>query len=296
MSRPWVTRPASAPTGAARAKPQGARARLGAALGLAAVGLLVWTGLAQSARADEMSTIKQRGTLIVGVKADYPPFGYRAPNGKIVGMEPDLAADAAHALGVKVQYVPVTASNRMQFLNQGKIDLLIATMNITPERAKIVWFVKPPYYASGYNLMLPKTLKVSDWPDLKGQTVCGIQGSYYNKDVQEKFGIHVVAFTGTAEALTALKQGRCIGFLYDNTEIEGLLLTSNWSNFAMPLKTRDAKPWGMATRFGAKKFHAFMDKMSKQWAKNGTILKLEAKYHIQPSAFAQKMHAKYAGQ
>lgn len=281
---------------AMRATTQAARRRLSAAFGLAAVGLLVWAGLAQSARADEMGAIKQRGTLVVGVKADYPPFGYRAPNGKIVGMEPDLAADVAQKLGVKVQYVPVTASNRMQFLKQGKVDLLIATMNITPEREKIVWFVKPPYYASGYNLMLPKALKASDWPDLKGQTVCGIQGSYYNKDVQEKFGIHVVAFTGTAEALTALKQGRCIGFLYDNTEIEGLLLTSNWSKFAMPLKTRDAKPWGMATRFGDKKFHDFMDDMSKQWAKNGTILKLEAKYHIQPSEFAQKMHEKYSGQ
>ena len=122
-------------------------------LGLLVPGLLALAALSP-ARADVLSDIKARGTLIVGVKADYPPFGYRGPNGDIIGIEPDLAADAAKSLGVKVQFVPVTASNRMQFLQQGKIDLMIATMSDTPEREKVIWIVKPNYYTSGYNLML----------------------------------------------------------------------------------------------------------------------------------------------
>jgi len=267
-----------------------------AILGVLATGLLVLTGFAQTARADELSTIKQRGTLIVGVKADYPPFGYRAPDGAIVGIEPELAADVAKRLDVKIQYVPVTASNRMQFLQQGKIDLLIATMSVTPERGKLVWFVDPSYYASGYNVMLPKSLKVSDWADLKGQSVCGIQGAYYNKEVQVNYGIHVVAFTGTSEALTALKQGRCVGFIYDNTAILGELLSGQWDNYHMPLKTLDAKPWGMATRLSDKAFHEFMDKVSVDWAKSGLILNLETKYGIPHSEFVEEMHKKYSGQ
>jgi len=260
-----------------------------------AVGLLALVGVTQAAHAGEMSTIKSRGTLIVGVKADYPPFGYRDPSGKIVGIEPTLAADVAKRLGVKIDYVPVNASNRMQFLQQGKIDLLIATMNVTPEREKIVWFIKPYYYASGYNVMLPKTLKVAKWPDLKGQPICGIQGTYYNKDVQEKYGAHVIAFTGTSEALTALRQGRCIGFLFDNTAIQGQLLSGKWNGYDMPLKTLDAKPWGAATRLGDKNFHAFMDKVSEDWARSGLILKLETQYHIQHSDYAEDMHKKYGG-
>jgi len=260
-----------------------------------ALGLLATAGLMQAARADEISAIKSRGTLIVGVKADYPPFGYRAPDGKIVGIEPTLAEDVAKKLGVKIEYVPVTASNRMQFLQQGKIDLLIATMSVTPERAKLVWFDKPYYYASGYNVMLPKKLKVSDWPDLKGQTICGIQGAYYNKESQQKFGVHVTAFTGTSEALTALKQGRCVGFVFDNTFIQGKLLDPQWSAYDMPLKTRDAEPWGMATRLSDKGFHSFMDKMSEEWAKNGELLKLETKFGIkQHSEYVEKLHAKYS--
>src|SRR5580704_4986870 len=97
-----------------------------------AAGLLALAG--HSASADDLAMIRQRGTLIVGVKADYPPFGFRSPSGEIVGIEPALAADVAKSLGVKLELVPVSAANRIQFLQQGKIDLIIATMNGTLER------------------------------------------------------------------------------------------------------------------------------------------------------------------
>src|SRR5581483_4167928 len=111
---------------------------------------------------------------------------------------------------------------------QGKIDLMIATMNDTPEREKVVGIVKPSYYASGYNVMLPDSLKITSWDQLKGKPLCAIQGSFYNKQVAEKFGAQISAFSGVAEALTALKQGRCVGFLYDDTAIQGQLLNPAW--------------------------------------------------------------------
>ncbi|HEY3460940.1 MAG TPA: transporter substrate-binding domain-containing protein, partial [Casimicrobiaceae bacterium] len=80
-----------------------------------------------AARADELQDIKKKGVLVVGSKADYRPFGYLDPSGKIIGFEPDLAADVAKRLGVKLELVPVVASNRIQFLQQGKIDMMIAT-------------------------------------------------------------------------------------------------------------------------------------------------------------------------
>jgi polar amino acid transport system substrate-binding protein len=99
--------------------------------------------LAQPAAAQTLEKIHQRGTLIVGVKADYKPFGFRDPSGAIVGFEPDLAKDIADLLGVKLQLEPVVSSNRMQFLQQGKIDLMIATMNDTPERRQAVGIPYP---------------------------------------------------------------------------------------------------------------------------------------------------------
>lgn len=265
-----------------------------ASLMTAAAAATLVAGGAQPAHADEISDIKQRGVLRVGVKADYPPFGFRAPSGQIEGIEPSLAADVAKRLGVKLDLVPVVASNRMQFLEQGKIDLMIATMSDTPERRKVVDIVDPDYYASGYNLMLPKSANITSWDQIKNKPVCAIQGSYYNKQVAEKFGAQVTAFTGTAEALTALKQGRCIGFLYDDTAIQGDLVDPAWSTYDMPLESQDAIPWGLAVRKGEADWAKYMSDVVKDWAKNGTIIKLAEQYHIKPAKYAVDMHQKYS--
>src|SRR5438094_10002971 len=84
--------------------------------------------------AQTLDKIKQRGVLVVGTKADYKPFGFRDPGGAIIGLEPDMAKEVAGKLGVKAEVEPVVSSNRMQFLQQGKIDLMIATMNDKPDR------------------------------------------------------------------------------------------------------------------------------------------------------------------
>ncbi len=119
-------------------------------LSLLASSLLLAAVLAPGARADVLQTIKQKGVLTVGTKADYRPFGFLDPAGKIVGFEADLAADVAKRLGVKLELVPVVASNRIQFLQQGKIDMMIATMSDTPERRKIVDIVEPRLLCVGY--------------------------------------------------------------------------------------------------------------------------------------------------
>src|SRR5712692_11347877 len=108
---------------------------------------------AAPAAAQTLDKIKQRGVIVVGSKVDYKPFGFRDPAGNIVGFEPDLAADVAERLSVKLELEPVVSSNRMQFLQQGKIDLIIATMSDTPERRQTVGIIDPSYYASGVNVL-----------------------------------------------------------------------------------------------------------------------------------------------
>ena len=263
--------------------------RLLAGVLLAAV-LFALEGL--RANADDLATIKQRGTLIVGVKADYPPFGFRSPSGEIVGIEPALAADVAKSLGVKLELVPVVASNRIEFLQQGKIDLIIATMNGTMMRRSAVDIVKPSYYAAGYNIMVPKSMNVTSWAELKGKPVCGIEGAYYNYEAAMNFELHVTAFAGSAEALTALKQGRCVGMLFDDTAIEGVMQRPEWNNYDMPLESQEVQPWGLAVRKDQPGWAAYLSTMVTKWSKDGKILDLETKYHIKHSKFAEDAHRK----
>ena len=100
---------------------------------LLALALLAGAAAAE-APGGRLQRIEERGRLIVGVKADYPPWGMVAPDGSIVGLEADLARDAAERLGVELELVPVTAGNRLQRLEQGQVDLVIATLGDTAER------------------------------------------------------------------------------------------------------------------------------------------------------------------
>jgi len=258
-----------------------------------AVSMLIGVLGAAAARADTLDDVKKKGVLVVGEKADYRPFGYLDPSGKIIGFEADLAADVARRLGVKLELSPVIAANRIQFLQQGKIDLMIATMTDTPERRKIVDIVDPSYYGSGTNVMTAKSPHLSSWEALRGKKVCLIQGAFYNKELQEKYGVEGVAFPGTAEAYAALRNGNCVAFAYDDTALVGELLKPEWSSYEMPLDSILFMPWGMAVRLGDKAFADFLSKTVVDWHKTGFIIQLESKWGIKPTTFAKEMNAKY---
>src|SRR5215510_13304771 len=187
--------------------------------------------------AQTLDKVKQRGVLVVGTKADYKPFGFRDTSGAIVGFEPDLAKDVAARLGARLQLEPVVSSNRMQFLQQGKIDLMLATMNVTQERRQTVGIIDPSYYASGVNVLAIKKAALKTWEQLKNQKICAIQGAWYNKVVAEKYGAEIVAFRGQNESETALLHGNCIGWIYDDTAFLERLGDPKWSAFEMPLDT-----------------------------------------------------------
>jgi len=246
-----------------------------------------------TATADIMETIKERGTLIVGVKADYKPYGFLDSSGAIIGIEPDLAKDVADELGVEVEYVPVVSSNRMQFLEQGKIDLMIATMTDKEDRRKVVQIVDPNYYSSGTNIMSLKSLGLKEWEDLRGKPVCGIQGAFYNKATSQNFGAEIVAFKGTAEAYAALKAGNCAAFVYDDSAIVANVNSPEWTDYEMPLETIDDAPWGLAVALGEDNFASFMSDMITDWHASGRILELETKWEVANTPFAKQMHEKF---
>ncbi|HEX8165564.1 MAG TPA: transporter substrate-binding domain-containing protein [Beijerinckiaceae bacterium] len=258
--------------------------------GLVLAGAVLAAGLAAAQTLDK---IKQRGVLVVGTKADYKPFGFRDPSGAIVGFEPDLAREVADKLGVRLELEPVVSSNRMQFLQQGKIDLMIATMNDKPDRRQVVGILEPLYYASGVNVLASKKAALKSWEQLKGQKVCGIQGAWYNKPVAEKYGADIVAFKGQTEAETALLQGNCIGWVYDDTAFAERLADAKWRDYEMPLETILEEPWGIAVKLDERDgpWGQFVAKQIEDWHRSGRIIELEKKWSIPPSAFLKKMNA-----
>ncbi len=231
--------------------------------------------------------VMERGKVVIGVKADYKPWGYRDEDGNLVGMEIDMAQDVADTLGVELELVPVQSSNRMQFLEQGRIDMMIATMSDRADRREIVGIPGPNYYTSGTNIMSPKVLGFSQWENLRDRKVCGKQGAFYNQIVEERYGVEIVAFTGNAEAKQALRDKKCVAWVYDDSSIGSDLASGNWDEFEMPLMSEDDNPWGLAVPLGELNciFGQFMSGMQYNWHRSGRLIELEAKWGIKPTEY-----------
>jgi polar amino acid transport system substrate-binding protein len=248
---------------------------------------------AGSARADGLDDIASRGILVVGTKADYQPFGFRDDAGAIVGFEPDLARDLAAALGVKLDLVPVVSTNRIPLLVDGKLDLIIATMNDTPERRKLVDIIEPSYYASGVNALAPRSLHLHVWQQLRGKPVCMIDGSFYLGEITQRYRPEVITFRNTGDMYDALMLERCRSVVYDDTAIVGRLQSPDWRDYEMPLLSILVEPWGMGVRLGEARLEKRISDQVKEWHRSGRIAALEQRWHIPHSAFAEEMHRKY---
>lgn len=244
---------------------------------------------------DTLKRIMDRGKVVIGVKADYKPWGFKDTNGDLVGMEVDMAADVAATLGVDLETVAVQSSNRMQFLEQGKIDIMIATMSDRPDRREIVGIVGPNYYTSGTNVMSPKALGLTEWSDLKDKPVCGKQGAFYNKIVEDRYGAKIIAFTGNAESKQALRDKKCIAWVYDDSSIMSDLASGNWDDFEMPLTSEDDNPWALAVPMGEKDcvLGNMMSGLQYNWLQSGRLIELEAKWGIQPTDFLQVQQERF---
>ena len=248
----------------------------------------------QAQVSDTLQRILREGRLRVGVRADYRPWGFRNPTGEFEGMEIQMAREVARTLGVQPEFVPVVAANRMQFLAQGQIDLMIATMSDTAERRGIVGIVHPNYYSSGYNVLMPRNVQVREWEQLRGRQLCAIQGAWYNRPATERFGAEVVAFTGIAEVETALTQRRCLGWIYDDNLIAVMLAdpSGRCREFHQPLASQSDTPWGLAVRLADVNgpFGRFMSGMVAGWHRSGQLLTWEKDAGIAESPFLRRMH------
>lgn len=101
------------------------------------------------ARADKLQDILAKGVVRIGVPLDVPPFGSQDANRNPVGFDIELAELVGKALGVKVEMQQITGANRIPYLLTDKVDMIIAVMGLTPERAKQIMFTAP--YADTYN-------------------------------------------------------------------------------------------------------------------------------------------------
>lgn len=170
----------------------------------AALTLLAPYGLAQS-----VADIKKKGELTVGMLVDFPPYGTTNAQNQPDGYDADVARLLAKDLGVKVNIVPVTGPNRIPFLLTNKVDLLVASLAITPERAKQVDF-SMPYAAASVVLYGAQNIAIKTPADFKGKRLGVARAS--TQDValtaMAPEGTEIRRFDDDASAMQALLSGQ----------------------------------------------------------------------------------------
>ena len=127
-----------------------------------------------------MAEIQDTGELVIGVKYDVPPFGFLNPqSGDVEGFDVDLGNAIAEELGVEAKPIEAISDNRIPFLEDGTVDLILSTMTITEERDLEIDFSEPYFIARG-RVLVPKGSDIGGIEDLgAGDRVCTALGSTY---------------------------------------------------------------------------------------------------------------------
>ncbi|MET0126790.1 MAG: transporter substrate-binding domain-containing protein [Pseudomonas caspiana] len=262
------------------------------------LGALVSLAVSGMAQADAtLDKIEARHKLVVGVLLSGGPFGSIDPSSqKPKGLNVDLAEDIGRRLGAEVELVPVLPANRVQFLQQGKVDLLIANMEWTAERGQILGSVPTPFYRVGGTAAVLKDSKINTWQDLKGQPVCTSQGSSYVKPLTE-FGAELKAFKSSSESLLALRGNNCVAAVHDSTLINPLLASNpEWKDYRAISPELNPAPSVIWTRQGETDTQAKLDTIVKDWHRTGFLIEAEKRHNITPASPALvELHAQFKG-
>lgn len=167
------------------------------------------TVMASSAFAQTIEGIKSAGEIKIGMLVDFPPFGIMNTNNEPDGYDADVAKLLAKELGVEAKIVPVTGPNRIPYLQSGQVDVLVASLGITEERAKNVDFSQP-YAGISIGIVGPTGTEVSKAEDLSGKTIGVARASTQDTAVTQYAPSDAIIrrFDDDASAVQALLSGQ----------------------------------------------------------------------------------------
>ena len=170
-------------------------------------------------KARTVEEIKQSGKIVIGVFSDKKPFGYVDSNGDYQGYDVYFGNRIAKDLGVEVEYVPVEAASRVEYLVSNKVDIILANFTVTEERKEKVDFTLP-YMKVALGVVSSDKALITDVEDLKGKTLIVCKGTTAETFFTENYPeVNLLKFDQYTEAYNALLDGRGDALSTDNTEV-----------------------------------------------------------------------------
>ncbi|HEY4399455.1 MAG TPA: transporter substrate-binding domain-containing protein [Lactobacillaceae bacterium] len=240
---------------------------------------------ANATKADTLERVKTTGKIVWGVKTDTKLFGLmNTATGKPEGFDIDIADAVTKKIGqqigkeLKIEYVPVTATSKMQLLKNGNIDGTVSTVTITDERKKIIDFTDP-YFDAGQAILVKNGSGIKSVKDLnnKKYTVLAITGTTA-VDTLKEFApkTRALLVSDYGQAMAALKSGQGDAITTDNAILYGLAVQN--PGYSVVGGTFTNQPYGIAFDKGQTKMTAATNKALKELIADGTYNKLIDKW------------------
>jgi glutamate transport system substrate-binding protein len=206
-----------------------------------------------------MGKIQAKGTMTVGTKFDQPLYGEKTLSGDVEGFDVEIARIIADELGVKVNFVEAVSKNREPLIQNGNVDIVVATYTINDKRKKVVDFAGP-YYKTGQSLMVRKdddAIKSKD--DLAGKKVCSVEGSTPAERIKtEAPKAAVTLFDTYGKCATALENKQVDAVTTDEAILLGLV-SKKPDAYKVVGETFSEEPYGIGLKKGDQAFRDWIN-------------------------------------
>ena len=249
-------------------------------------------GCAQPA-VDRLVRIVCGGHIRIGVRDFYPLFAKHEGENRS-GYEIEVARAVGSRLGVEVDFVRVSAANRIPLLAENRIDLTIATMGHNTQRDGQARFIRPHYYQSETALIAPRGLAIAGWQDVAGRTICVTIGNGSNAEIVD-YGARLMLFEDAGQLPERLKDDTCPMAAQDDSFFAGYFTDPAFAaDFSQKIGFAQV-PWGMAVaRTGSDQLARALDLLSQIFHRDGVFLEVARKNRI-ATAFLEKQTAVWQG-
>jgi glutamate transport system substrate-binding protein len=223
-----------------------------------------------------MAELAEAGTITVGTKFDQPLFGQKGLSGEPEGFDVEIAKLIAAKLGIAeddIEFVEAVSANREPFLEQGRVDMVVATYTMNDKRDMVVDFAGP-YFQAGQDILVaegnPKNIQGPD--DLKGNKTCSVSGSTPAATVQEKYGLttaDLTLFDTYTKCRDALANGQVDAVTTDNVILSGYVSEAP-DKFDLIGKPFTEEPYGIGIPEGLEEFCDWITETLQEAAEDGS--------------------------
>jgi glutamate transport system substrate-binding protein len=231
------------------------------------------SGGASFAEGSTMARLQQAGKVRVGTKFDQPLFGLKNLEGNLEGFDIEIAELIAGELGIQpsgIEWVEAVSANREPFIQQDKVDFVVATYTINDKRKQVVDFAGP-YYVAGQDIMVKKgnPLGITGPDDLAGKKVCSVTGSTPAENIRTKYpDAKLTEFDVYSKCAEALKNGQVEAVTTDNVILLGLI-SQDPEAFELVGKKFTEEPYGIGVKKGDTQFRNFINDVLEKAVQDG---------------------------